>query len=383
MPPAPPAGEAADNAAALLQEQLDAARAQLAGTEAALATANDQLLARSGLAALVLARPRASPARHGGLHSPAGQGAADGPPAAGQPAAAGAGAGAPAVFPLAPSPAADDGAGDDDFLAAYDDEGASSAGGEWAPAWYRDGRLHGRPHAAGPRGYRGGTDLAVDKFDSGKRPAAGDYLRSFSIPHDVRRADGLPVPFKPVDNVHATDSAVGSRDEHEARHWYQLLAWLQQLHNDALRIQNTAELTLPQYGAFADYVSVSSRRIFAIGAARYDYLSMRQNEPSLAEAYPHADAIPRNGRRGEGARRFLAGVVRQEAYASAKLGALERGFNYGGGRGGRGAPGGGGGGSNSGSPRNPGGGGGARPAAGGRGGGAVERGGRGRGRGRA
>ena len=109
---------------------------------------------------------------------------------------------------------------------------------------------------------------------------------------------------------------------------------------------------------------------------------MRQTEPSLSEAYAHADAIQRNGRRGEGARRFLAGVVRQEAYASAKLGALERGFTYGGGRGGRGGRG-----CAAGQAVEPrhgagGGGGGARPAPAGRAAGA-ERGGRGRGRGRA
>jgi len=139
---------------------------------------------------------------------------------------------------------------------------------------------------------------------------------------------------------------------------------------------------LPQYAAFTDYVSVSSRRIFSIGAARYDYLAMRQTEPSLTEAYAHADAMPRNGRRGEGARRFLAGVVRQEAYDTAKLSAMERGFGYGGGRGGRGGASGAGG-ANVGQSRNAGGCGGGRPAAAGHGGGGAERGGRGRGRGRA
>jgi len=367
----PPASVAeADTTVQQLQQRLDALQTQLAGSEAALATANDQLIAHNA-AALNL------PAANVGHLPPAGQGATDAAPAA-----AAAATGAAAYVPLAPAPTgADDGGGgtDGDFLAAYDDEGASSAGEEWSAAPYGTGGLHARPHA-GSGGHRGGVDFAVDDFDRAKRPAAGDYLRSFVIPQDVRRADGLPVPFKPVDNVHATDFATGSRDEHEARQWYQLLAWVQQLHNDALRTQHTAGLTVSQYSAFTDYVSVSSRRIFAIGAARYDYLAMRQTEPSLAEAYAHADAIPRNGRRGEGARRFLAGVVRQEAYATAKLGALERGFHYGGGRGGRGGRGGAG--AGGGEPRHGGGGGGARPAPGGRGA-AAERGGRGRGRGRA
>jgi len=370
----PPASvSAADAAVPQLQQQLAALQAQLAGSEAALAAANDQLIAQH-TAALNL-----TPAADDGYPPPAGQGATDAAPAA-----AASAAGAAARVPLAPAPpAADDGGGDAGagFLAAYDDEGASSAGEEWPAAPYVPGGLHGRPRAAGSGGHRGGPDFTADDFDRAKRPAAGDYLRSFSIPQDVRRADGLPVPFKPVDNVHAADFSAGSRDEHEARQWYQLLAWVQQLHNDALRVQHTADLTVSQYVSFTDYVSVSSRRIFAIGAARYDYLAMRQTEPSLAEAYAHADAIPRNGRRGEGARRFLAGVVRQEAYASAKLGAMERGFTYGGRRGGRSGRGGGGG--HTSEPRHGGGGGGgARAPPGGRGGGA-ERGGRGRGRGRA
>ena len=283
MPPSPPAGAAAPDASASLQEQLDALRAQLAGTEAALATANDQLLARHNLAALDLARQPAAPPPHGGLYPPAGQGAPDGSLAAGHAAAAGTGSGAPAHLPLAPAAGAHDGAHDDDFLATYDDEGASSGGDEWAATPFHPHGVHPRPHAAGSGGHRGGADFTVDDFDRAKRPTAGDYLRSFTIPHDVRRADGLPVPFKPVDNVHATDFASGSRDEHEARHWYQLLAWVQQLHKDALRVQHTADLTVQQYAAFTDYVSVSSRRIFSIGAARYDYLAMRQTEPSLAE----------------------------------------------------------------------------------------------------
>jgi len=302
----PPPATAADTAVAA-QAELDALRAQLAGTEAALATANEQLTARNTLAALDLAATAGGDAPHGGFFPPpAGQAAPTATLATGPAAAAGTGAGAPAHCSLAAAPAARDGGGGDDdaaFLAAYDDEGASSAGGEWAPAPYDPSGIHGRPPAAGIGGHRGGAEFAVDDFDSAKRPSAGDYLRSFAIPHDVRRADGLPVPFKPVDNIHATDFAACSRDEHEARQWYQVLAWLQQLHNDALRVQHTDGITVSQYASFTDYVTVSSRRIFSIGAARYDYLAMRQSEPSLARRTPTRMPSPATGdaARGHGA----------------------------------------------------------------------------------
>lgn len=237
-----------------------------------------------------------------------------------------------AVATNAPADAGIDGS--DPFLAAYDDEGASSGDGEWAPTPRRTGELYSRPPTAGT-GHRG-FDTTVDSFDDVKRPVAGDYLRSFIVPHDVRRPDGMPVRFAPVDNAHATDFTAGSRDEHDARQWYQVLAWLQQLHNDALRTQHARGLSTSQHAACINYVTCSRRRIFNLGTARYDYLAMRQTEPALAEAYAHAAAIPRNRRRGKGARRFLAGVVRQEAYAEAKLGALSRGFAYGDSRSGRG-----------------------------------------------
>lgn len=64
------------------------------------------------------------------------------------------------------------------------------------------------------------------------------------------------------------------------------------------------------------------------GLSRYDYLSLRQTEPALAEAFYHADAVPRNTLRGDGARRYLARVSCQETHATAKLGAADRGFVY-------------------------------------------------------
>ena len=135
-----------------------------------------------------------------------------------------------------------------------------------------------------------------------------------------------------------------------------------------------------------DFLIIATRRVYALGVSRCNYLALRQSEHSLAEAFSHADAVPRNSLRGDGARRFLSRVVRAEASASAKIGAAERGYAYpqrstrsrtpaSGVRGGADG-GGGGGGRGDGGGR---GGGGERGGGGARGGG----GGRGRGRGRA
>jgi len=128
-----------------------------------------------------------------------------------------------------------------------------------------------------------------------------------------------------------------------------------------------------------EFFTCALRRLHALGVSRYDYLALRQSEPALAEAFSHADAVPRNTLRGDCACRHLSRVARQETHASAKLGAAERGFSYVGRGGGRAAPmaspaGGGG-------PRQPDGPDGRRQ---GRGGGAARggRGGRGRGGGR-
>lgn len=302
-------------------------RDQLGATEAALALANAELMARVA----ATTTPPTAPADGNGTPAATGATATAGLP--GVPAAGG----PPTAPRKVAAPAANDNGEDgvDAFLSDFDDEGASSGDGEWAPTPRRAGEAYSRTPATGPGGHRG-FDTTVDNFDVVKRPAAGDYLRSFIVPHDFERPDGMPVPFAPVDNGHATDFTAGSRDENEARQWYQVLAWIQQLHNDSLRTQHTRGLATSQHAAYMDFVTCSSRRIFSLGTARYDYLAMWHSEPALAESYAHADAIPRNGRRGEGVRSFLAGVVRQEAYASAKLGALSRGFAYGDGRGGRG-----------------------------------------------
>jgi len=79
---------------------------------------------------------------------------------------------------------------------------------------------------------RDGGDRFDDGFDRVSLPdGAEDTLGAFSIPSCVERRDGLPVPFSPEDTRHAAVFAAGTRDEHEARAWYQSLAWTERLSN--------------------------------------------------------------------------------------------------------------------------------------------------------
>ncbi|KAK1867592.1 hypothetical protein I4F81_010098 [Pyropia yezoensis] len=151
---------------------------------------------------------------------------------------------------------------------------------------------------------------------------------SFDIPRSVLREDGLPMPFTPSDPVHTATFNVGSRDEIEARHWYCVLAWLQQVFNDCLDARFARGNTVAHLEELLDYLVGATRRVFALGVSRYDYLALRQSEPSLADAFAHSDAVPRNSLRGDGARRFISRVVRAETTASAKIGAAERGYSY-------------------------------------------------------
>jgi len=144
----------------------------------------------------------------------------------------------------------------------------------------------------------------------------------------VLRDDGLPMPFTPSDPVHTATFTIGSRDEIEARHWYCSLAWSEQIFNEALAARHASSNTVKLLAEHLDYVIGATRRVFALGVSRYDYLALRQSEPNLADAFAHADAVPRNSLRGDGARRFISRVVRAEATASAKIGAVERGYTY-------------------------------------------------------
>jgi len=171
---------------------------------------------------------------------------------------------------------------------------------------------------------RDGGDRFDDGFDRVSLPdGAEDTLGAFSIPSCVERRDGRPVPFSPEDTRHAATFAAGTRDEHEARAWYQSLAWTERLANSL-----QAYLFSDDEVDDAELVALllSARRIYALGAARYDFLALRQTEPALADAFAHATAVPRNNLRGSSAREFLSRVARAEVHASAKIGAAARGF---------------------------------------------------------
>jgi len=185
----------------------------------------------------------------------------------------------------------------------------------------------GRP-ARPDRGDDGSDRDARDRYDDGfdrvELPdGPDDVLNGFSIPPCVQRRDGLPVPFAPEDTRHASTFPGGSRDEHEARAWYQSLAWLEQ-HANVLQTLLYSDKEVDDTELVA--LLLSARRIYSLGAARYDFLALRQSEPGLADAFAHATAVPRNTLRGSSAREFLARVARAEVHASAKIGAASRGF---------------------------------------------------------
>jgi len=167
-----------------------------------------------------------------------------------------------------------------------------------------------------------------DGFDFRARLGPDDWLQAFDIPRAVLRDDGMPVPFTPADPVHTTTFTAGSRDENEARRWYCALAWTEQTFNELLAAHTRDGNTLEGLQELVAYLVSATRRIYALGVSRYDFLALRQSEPHLADAFAHADAVPRNSLRGDGARRFISRVVRAETAASAKIGAAERGFGY-------------------------------------------------------
>lgn len=81
-------------------------------------------------------------------------------------------------------------------------------------------------------------------------------------------------------------------------------------------------------GLLVEFFACGLHSFHALGVSRYDYLAMRQSEPALAEALAHAYAVLRNTLRGDGERRYLSRVARQDLHASANLWAAERGFSY-------------------------------------------------------
>lgn len=139
------------------------------------------------------------------------------------------------------------------------------------------------------------------------------------------RVDGLPMPFTPCDPVLSANVTAGSRDELEAHHWYCSLACTQNLYDDVLDATLAADNTLSVLAELVDFLVVATRRVYALGVSRYDYLALRQFDPNLSDAFARADSVPRNSLRGDGARRFLYRVVRAETSASANTTAAEHG----------------------------------------------------------
>lgn len=217
---------------------------------------------------------------------------------------------------------------DADYLNPDDGDRESDGAGGWGVARW------GRNFSA--RATLGASDRPTideasaydDGFDFRTSFKSSDWLQSFEIPRSVLRSDGLPMPFTPCDPVHASTFTPGSRDELEARQWYCSLAWTQNVYNDLLAAQHADGNTKELLQELVDYLVCATRRIYALGVSRYDFLALRQSEPKLADAFAHADAVPRNSLRGDGARRFISRVVRAEAAASAKVGAAERGYSY-------------------------------------------------------
>jgi len=400
-PPPPPlaGGDPAALDPAALRVRLEETEARLSQTHAELATAR---LAIAGHDAAQGAATAAAAALHDGAGAAGGRRTGGAAPS-----------GANGVTPAAPAtgitggaggiiPAPTDGGttdrpyvlpapvngGGQDYERIGDGEGSDSPA-DWLA---RTNSVHaGR--GATPRHYPYVDDAAVynDGFDTIKVPAADEWLQAFAVPRSILRGDGMPVPFAPDDNVHSATFPNGGRDEVEARHWYCILAWLQHTHNEALDGHHAVDRTPEEDKQLVEFLLCALNRTYAIGVSRYDYLALRQSEPALAEAFAHSDAVPRNTLRGDGARRYLSRVVRQETLASAKIGAAERGFSYGsrttGRAGGSTAPAGGGpsragAGRGGGSSSGRGGGGSGHTGGGGRGGGGGGGGGRGRGGGR-
>jgi len=325
--------------------ELTSLRARLAAAEADLTqTRSDLSSTRADLSAARDGAPADSVGRGG---APAGACAGGGTAVDSGPAASPAdgtrgplapGACAPAALggggatgPPAPAgPAGDaplDGAALGDYVRFDDDAAASGYGDEWDGPSRQEG---GGARGSG-RGPRLDLDMAAaydDGFDFYRSYTPTEWLQGFDIPRSVLRADGMPMPLTPADPVHTATFSVGSRDELEARHWYCSLAWTEQLFNDALAARHSSGATVPLLRELLEHVVGASRRIYALGVSRYDYLALRQSEPNLADAFSHADAVPRNSLRGDGARRFLSRVARAETSASAKVGAAERGFSY-------------------------------------------------------
>lgn len=304
-----------------LRDRQSATDAALTQTRADLAKADEAAAARNAAASAI--HPRVDGATptsaRGGGGTPAG-GVPTDPPAGGN-RPTGTEIRAPASDGDAPLGAD----GVDDYINPDDGAGGNEDDGGWAPS--RGGRVGGlRGRTARLNDVEAGA--YDDGFDYRADFAPTEWLQSFDIPRAVQRDDGLPMPFTPADPVHTATFSIGSREEIEARHWYCSLAWTQQVFNDVLTARFATDNTVGHLEELIEYLVGATRRIYALGVSRYDYVALRQSEPGLADAFAHADAVPRNSLRGDDARRFISRVVSAETAARAKVGAAERGYSY-------------------------------------------------------
>lgn len=317
LPPALPEGSGGDEVAvdpAALRTRLAEAETRLTQTEAALAearlTAAQHATKRASTEATVNGGAGAPESGHQGGAGTGGKDvgflpATGGTTGTGDPPTGEAGGTRGFVLPTAGRTPAD-------YEAAADGDGGNSEGSHDWRALPPASRL-GKHPSVGAAYYDDvlHSDSYNDGFDAAVTPKAHEWLQSFDIPRAIIRPEGLPVPFTPQDGVHGATFVHGSRDEMEARRWYCTLAWTQSLYNEALEAHYSSDITTIKLMELTEFFFCALRRLHALGVSRYDYLGLRQSEPALAEAFAHADAVPRNTLRGDGARRYLSRVARQ------------------------------------------------------------------------
>lgn len=150
-------------------------------------------------------------------------------------------------------------------------------------------------------------------------PHRATHYHNFAVPQRVRRADGLPVPFRPTDPEHLEAFPASDPDADEAAAIYQACALAESITNAALSLYHQRdELDKVGLDQRLAWLAVATRLHYRITAARYDYLHAAKDEPGLAELYRATDAVPRNVGRGPGWRKFVETVAVDEAKAYTK-----------------------------------------------------------------
>lgn len=187
---------------------------------------------------------------------------------------------------------------DADYINPDDGDRDSDGAGGWATARFGRNFPSGRYGGSSSRPTVDNAGAYDDGFDFRTSFKPTDWLQSFDIPRSILRSDGLPMPFTPCDPVHAATFTVGSRDELEARQWYCSLAWTQNVYNDLLAAQHADANTKEVLQELIDYLVCATRRIYALGVSRYDFLALRQSEPNCGSIDPQVGGqhVPCMGR---------------------------------------------------------------------------------------